>query len=242
MCKGLVIMSRHCTFCGSKLEDGAKICTNCGKMVPIASSVQKRGEQEYIDRSRIQGIPKRVYEHPKRAEAEERMRREQEARNARRARETARNRELSAQEHRRTPTEHSSSGKENYGNGKKIVKTVLKFAVILALIYFVLAFVRILGVRHSTYKFDTEMTLANENYGEAFDAYFKSGKWKYNIFKNQVSYEGTSESGDEYTMTFGKKKGQTIVRLMTKNGKKMASDSIMNDVMGMFMFEKKVTG
>ena len=67
-------MSRHCTFCGSKLEDGAKICTNCGKMVPIASSTQRRGEQEFIDRSRIQGIPKRVYEHPKRAEAEERMR------------------------------------------------------------------------------------------------------------------------------------------------------------------------
>ena len=58
-------MGRHCTFCGSKLEDGAKICTNCGKMVPIASSTQRCGEQEFIDRSRIQGIPKRVYEHPK---------------------------------------------------------------------------------------------------------------------------------------------------------------------------------
>ena len=48
---------------------------------------QRRGEQEFIDRSRIQGIPKRVYEHPKRAEAEERMRREQEARRVKRVRE-----------------------------------------------------------------------------------------------------------------------------------------------------------
>lgn len=94
-------MSRHCTFCGSKLEDGAKICTNCGKMVPIASSTQRRGEQEFIDRSRIQGIPKRVYEHPKRAEAEERMRREQEARRVERVRETDRNREMSAADYRR---------------------------------------------------------------------------------------------------------------------------------------------
>ena len=99
-------MSRHCTFCGSKLEDGAKICTNCGKMVPIAPSAQRRGEQEFIDRSRIQGIPKRVYEHPKRAEAEERMRREQEARRVKRVRETDRNREMSAADYRRTPTEH----------------------------------------------------------------------------------------------------------------------------------------
>lgn len=88
------------------------------KMVPIASSTQRRGEQEFIDRSRIQGIPKRVYEHPKRAEAEERMRREQEARKAKR-RETDRNIEMSAADYRRTPTEHSSSGKENYGKGKR---------------------------------------------------------------------------------------------------------------------------
>ena len=40
----------------------------------------------------------------------------------------------------------------------------------------------------------------------------------------------------------GKNDGQTVVRQMTKNSKKVASDSIMNDVMGMFMFEKKVTG
>ena len=119
-------MSRHCTFCGSKLEDGAKIYTNCGKMVPIASSTQRRGEQEFIDRSRIQGIPKRVYEHPKRAEAEERMRREQEARRVKRVRETDRNREMSAADYRRTPTEHSSSGKENYGKGKKVLKTCLR--------------------------------------------------------------------------------------------------------------------
>ena len=128
-------MSRHCTFCGSKLEDGAKICTNCGKMVPIASSTQRRGEQEFIDRSRIQGIPKRVYEHPKRAEAEERMRREQEARRVKRVRETERNREMSAADYRRTPTEHSSSGKENYGKGKKILKTLLKIAVVILVIY-----------------------------------------------------------------------------------------------------------
>ena len=44
------------------------------------------------------------------------------------------------------------------------------------------------------------------------------------------------------TMIFGKNDGQTVVRQMTKNSKKVASDSIMNDVMGMFMFEKKVTG
>ena len=56
------------------------------------------------------------------------------------------------------------------------------------------------------------------------------------------SYEGTSESGDDYVMIFGKNDGQTVVRQMTKNSKKVASDSIMNDVMGMFMFEKKVTG
>ena len=43
-------------------------------------------------------------------------------------------------------------------------------------------------------------------------------------------------------MIFGKNDGQTVVRQMTKNSKKVASDSIMNDVMGMFMFEKKVTG
>ena len=149
---------------------------------------------------------------------------------------------LSAADYRRTPTEHSSSGKEDYGKGKKILKTLFKITVVILVIYFVIAFVRIFSVRHSTYDFDTEMKLASENYGEAVDAYFKDGKWKYNIFKNQVSYEGTSESGDDYVMIFGKNDGQTVVRQMTKNSKEVASDSIMNDVMGMFMFEKKVTG
>ena len=152
-------MSRHCTFCGSKLEDGAKICTNCGKMVPIASSTQRRGEQEFIDRSRIQGIPKRVYEHPKRAEAEERMRREQEARRVERVRETDRNREMSAADYRRTPTEHSSSGKENYGKGKKILKTLFKITVVILVIYFVIAFVRIFSVKtfHLRFRYRNEI-------------------------------------------------------------------------------------
>ena len=232
-------MSRHCTFCGSTLEDGAKICTNCGKMVPIATSAQRRGEQEYIDRSRLQGMPKRVYEHPKRAEAEERMRREQTRPRGQAAQ--ARNREPSAADYRRTPTERSTSGKENYGKGKKIIKALLKIAVIIAIVYFVLAFVRIASVRRSSYDFDTQMAMTSENYGEAVDAYFKSGKWKYNIFKNQVSYEGTSQKGDDYVMIFGKKKGQTIVREMTIDGKNVGSSEIMTDVMGMFMAEKKVT-
>lgn len=55
--------------------------------------------------------------------------------------------------------------------------------MVILVIYFVIAFVRIFSVRHSTYDFDTEMKLASENYGEAVDAYFKDGKWKYNIFK-----------------------------------------------------------
>ena len=112
-------MSRHCTFCGSKLEDGAKICTNCGKMVPIASSTQRRGEQEFIDRSRIQGIPKRVYEHPKRAEAEERMRREQEARRVKRVRETDRNREMSAADYRRPQLNIQAAAKRIMARAKR---------------------------------------------------------------------------------------------------------------------------
>ena len=88
------------------------------------------------------------------------MRREQEARRVKRVRETDRNREMSASDYRRTPTEHSSSGKEDYGKGKKIIKTLFKITVVILVIYFVIAFVRIFSVRHSTYDFDTEMKLA----------------------------------------------------------------------------------
>lgn len=239
-------MSRHCTFCGSKLEDGAKICTNCGRIVSVNPAGQRQQfdqdeRQEYIDRSRMQSIPKRVYEHPKRAEAEERMRKEQEAKARRKRNAERRNPPPVNNGYERTPTEHDGSGKEKYGKKKKIIKRVLKIAIILFVIYFAIALFRVISVKLSTYKFETEMTLSNENYGQAINAYFQKGKWKYNIFKNEVSYQGTSQDGDKYVMTFKREDGQTIVNSMTINGEKVKTDMIMKTkVMGMFMAEEKI--
>lgn len=239
-------MSRHCTFCGSKLEDGAKICTNCGRIVPVNPAGQRcqydqNERQEYIDRSRMQSIPKRVYEHPKRAEAEERMRKQREEKARRKRNAERRNPPPADNGYERTPTEHNGSGKEKYGKKKKIVKRILKIAVILFAIYFAVALIMVFSVKLSTYEFETEMTLTNENYGQAINAYFKDGKWKYNIFKNEVSYQGTSQNGDKYFMTFKREDGQTIVDYMTVNGEKVKTDTIMKTkVMGMFMSEERV--
>lgn len=231
-------MSRHCTFCGSKLEDGAKICTNCGRIAPINPPGQRQQDerQEYIERSRMQSIPKRVYEHPKRAEAEERMRKQQEAKAYKRRV----NPPIIDKGNERTPTEHSGSGKEKYGRKKRIVKGLLKLVVILFVIYLAIALIRVFSVKLSSCDFETEMTLTNENYGQAINAYFKEGKWKYNILKNEVSYQGTAQNGDKYVMTFKREDGQTVVNYMTVNGEKVKTDAIKTKVMGMFMAEEKV--
>lgn len=236
-------MSRHCTFCGAQLEDGAKICTNCGRMVGASQSQRKQPRQEYLDRNRVQSIPKRVYEHPKRAEAEERMRREQQAR----ARRTQKSREQQFREaeqenYRRTPTEGNGTGKEKTVRRRRWIRRISRLVIVCAVIYFALGFFRVLTTAHSECKFDTEMTLTSTTYSQAFGTYFESGKWTYNIFKNRVTYTGTTESGDTYVMTFKRKSGKNVVNTMTINGEKVDADAINIKVMGMFMAEKKITG
>ena len=82
------------------------------------------------------------------------------------------------------------------------------------------------------------MKLSCETYGEAVDNFFEEGKWRYHISDNKVVYYGTTKEGEEYVMTFGKVNGDTVVKRLTIDGKKIDDDKVMElYVMQMFMAE-----
>lgn len=55
-------MGRICQSCHARIDDGMKICPNCGRIVP--------SERKEYDAAGRQPAPKRVYEHPKRQAAQ----------------------------------------------------------------------------------------------------------------------------------------------------------------------------
>lgn len=238
-------MAEYCTYCGMQLEEGAKLCTGCGRIVGIDNA--SGGAAQYTQR-RTQA-PRRVYEHPARAQRQQaqhpvRQRPPQQQRTVQQRAPQQRPQQQSQTPHRvqrQLPEEQAARHRSRKKSSKtktmvkKAVLTAVIAGVIIAAVYFVLAFVNITLIKHSGYDFDVPMELEQDNYGDAVEVYFKDGSWSFNLFTFTVSYEGKANNGDKYEMSFGHEDGQTVVTELRVNGKKIRKKDIMPlYIMGMF--------
>lgn len=251
-------MKEYCSYCGAVLEPNSKICTNCGKVVSSGNSRQRPNNQpqqfsqQGFDRRQAQQrprpvppqnqpAPQRVYEHPKRV-PQRQPQYEQQPQNRRKRPVQASNQlNYEAFSDGGHFEKNTSSGKEKRSKLKPLVWRIIKIALVVAVLYFAFSFVRIFMVSHAGYDFDTQMKLTSDNYGDAMDNFFTDGSWKFSLFKNEVSYEGT-KGGSEYVLTFERKSGQTVCSSLTIDGEAVKSDkSIETEIMGMFMAEKQTS-
>jgi len=247
-------MKKVCGYCGAMIEDGSKICTNCGKMIAAKGNAPKQGGLQF---SNYGGSAMPVQNKPEvRAPYMSKS-------NARQARQEADDRAYQragqpAGKHRtdsgydpvrqagqqKIPfVTNSSSGKEkNKSKVLPLVGTLVKIILVLLIIYVLFGFIRVMLVRTADYDFKLGegMKLECENYGEAMDNYFEKGSWRYHLKGNQVTYTGETKSGEKYELTFGKKDGQTAVTRLVIDGKPVDKEKIMDIyIMGMFMSSKE---
>ncbi len=221
-------MANRCTYCGSQLDEGVKLCPECGRLTGIDSAAPKRPA------TRQAPPPRRVYEHPVRAQRRQAAAQQQAAR--------PQQRPAPVQEPQRRRQPQADPRLQETAKKKKskhiiwsIVKKLLLAGIIVGAIYAALAFANITLIKRAGYDFDLPMELEQDNYGDAIDVYFKDGSWSFNLFTFTVSYEGRANNGKDYEMKFGREKGQVVVTEMRVNGKKINKKDIMPlYVMGMF--------
>lgn len=225
-------MKNFCTYCGAILDDDAKICTNCGRVVPKRNSSVKSfyrdAGQGNFSKSKREGRQMRSVEMPGSGSQVKKSSAQVEISPVERARvESLRYEEV------------SSSGKENLSHIKPVLIKLAKIIFVLLVAVFIFAVVRVLIVSHGTYKFNTEMKMESENYSQAFSNYFDEGHWKFNFRENQVYYVGTDDNGNKYEITFVMKNGNSTVDELEKNGEKLKGKNVTAELMGMFMAESK---
>ncbi len=246
-------MSNVCRYCGAKLDSAAMICTNCGKVVPAYnSSAKKQGYDQFGTPRQDQGAARDTVKTPYAATRSARQMQGVESGYAdtgkRRSSAPAGYDPVKAAQQQKVPfvTNASSGKRQNTSTLAPLVFNLIKILIVVAILYAGFVFVRVMLVKQAKYDFKLAegMTLASKNYGQAFDNYFKEGKWWYDFEKNIVTYEGTTSEGKVYKMTFGKVDGQTAVKTLYIDDKKIdnADGNIMkNYVLGMFMSEKEIT-
>ena len=223
-------MKQNCMNCGSVVEEGAKICPNCGRII-----MQNKEKPKYNTFSNGPSRKKTrtvnfeedtIYSSDllrKKKPPKEQSSFSPEQRAA-----------LENTKYQRT----NYSGRQNYGKIVPFVGKIIKIAIVLVLLYLLLCFVRVYSTKSANYKFDTKMDLPCDSYGEAFDAYFEDGSWHYRLTRNRVSYEGKLK-GKTYKMTFKKENGQVVVDTLYIDSEEIEKDKIMDDyVLGMFMSEE----
>ncbi|MDO4945184.1 MAG: zinc ribbon domain-containing protein [Ruminococcus sp.] len=243
-------MKKVCGYCGAVIDDGAKICTNCGKMIAGKGSAQKEGGLQFSNYGGssmpVQNKPDVRTPYMSKANAKH-ARQEADNRAYQRAGQSAQQRRTDngydpvrqAQQQRVPFVTNSSSGKEKSKSKiMPLIGKLVKIILVLFILYALFGFIRVMLVRSADYDFKLGegMKLECENYGEAMDNYFEKGKWRYHLKGNCVTYTGETKSGEEYELTFGKKNKQTAVTKLVIDGKAVDKDKIMDIyIMGMFM-------
>lgn len=221
-------MKRNCMNCGALLEDGAKICSNCGRMVydgnknvqaaRLRASKGRASGSKGRQSADISEYSSALKTKPRRGGAD-----------------LGRDPGLENLKFQKT----GGSGNSARGKLAPFAGKILKIILVLAIAYFAFAFIRITMTKNSTYKFETDMELPCEDYGEAMDSYFEDGGWHFELFRNRVSYKGTIKK-KKYLLTFKRENGQTVVDMLTIDGEEVDKDIIMEEyVLGMFMSGEK---
>ena len=251
-------MSETCKFCGALIEEGAQICTNCGKVIPkkrgvirkkresqfsaINSSVYKNNPVQTDDRHRFEptmASSNQVYSKERKRVSRntfERNRRAQKTENLMQ-RDFANN-NFDAQASGLRPLEvETSSGNAGKSKLHPILNKIGWCIVLVVFLYFAYGGIRILITKNATYSFNLEGTkpLVAEDYGDAMYNYFESGWWHYRFTKG-VYYTGETKNGDKFELYFDKRDGKTVVIKLVHNGETYQGEKLMSTwIMGMFM-------
>ena len=243
-------MKKTCRYCGAYIDNNAKLCTNCGKIVKMPKEQTFSAAVDYDKVVKELTPPKKEGRQMRAAQTVPKtsMKSADAGYEQHKAKENVAHRSYSnspvspkkrAEAEKLKYSEYGTSGKENASKIMPILKKAAKIAVIIFAIYFVFAFIRIFMISQGNYDFGNGLTMTNSNYSQAVSNYFEDGKWRFRLFKNQVYYEGTQKNGDKYLMTFKYKSGEVIVDSLYINDKEIPKKDIMdNYIMGMFMSEK----
>jgi hypothetical protein len=238
------VMKKVCSYCGALMEEGAKICTNCGKVVPSQNkTASQSGQFNNFDDSYNEKRTASTRNAP-RVNPQDSLRKKSTGGTPSEAK---RNKVVDsdydpvrqARQERIPFVTNASSGKqENSSKIMPIIGMLVKIIIAVAVLFVGFSFVRCYLVSSKGYDFklDESITLNSDTYGDAFDNYFEEGKWRYHIKGNKVVYTGTTKDGETYEMYFGKYAGQTAVTRLTIDGKSVDEDKIMQlYIMPMFM-------
>ncbi|MBR1862965.1 MAG: zinc ribbon domain-containing protein [Ruminococcus sp.] len=247
-------MKINCRFCGALIDSSAKICPGCGRVAPAFRGSEKKEMKQFGD-SNDTGLTPNAKNTPitaSHASVREGRRMETPDENYGKPggkKDHADFDHVKAAQEQRVPFAHNtSSGKfENRSSASAGVGVAIKIIVLLVIAFIVYSLVRVMQVKKAGYDFELEegMTLPNSTYSQAFENYFESGKWRFDITGNCVTYKGRNSKGQKFEMEFGKV-GQKIavVELYIDGEMITGTDNIMdNYILGMFMSERgKIDG
>ena len=209
-------MGRICQSCHARIDDGMKICPNCGRIVPA--------EKNRSDAVGYQPAPKRVYEHPKRRSSTPPPAQAQPC-----SAKVSNERKKSSY-----PAHPQETGRKKKRSKLGLLWKLLKAALIVLAVYAVIFAAQVFRIRHSSYDFSLEMKMTHENYGEAIDEYFESGSWSYNPFTFTATYTGENSRNEEYEIKFKAALGVNI-KSIAIDGEQVKKDDSETKIMGMFI-------
>ena len=246
-------MKINCRFCGASVDSSAKICPGCGKVMPAYHGVEAGEGSQFSNSNKRDGLTNNRIR-TQTPYAANRSGRQMDKLDPNYGTKKARREHLPDNYDPRKEgikqqpfTTGTGTGKQAYvsklGNG---IGYFFTFILIIMIAFIMYATARVLAVTRSSYDFElgSGMHLANKNYGEAFDAYFKEQHWWFDITCNKVTFRGTNSNGEEYEMWFGRTAdGQTAVKELYIDGQKVFNENnrIMEAyILSAFMTEKDI--
>ena len=195
-------MKQTCMNCGTVVDENAKICPGCGRVIMHSR-----------DSANAYGTA--IHQYKKKGGAASAVQEENDffyssdllkPKNTRSTITPQQRAEAESLKYHRT----GYSGRQNYGRLVPFFSKVFKVLFVIVLIYIAICFLMVNSVKSKSYNFGKEMNLSCGDYNEAVDAYFDEGSWHYSILRNMTSYEGTHDD-KKYKLVFKKEDGQVTV-------------------------------
>ncbi len=217
-------MSERCSACNALIDEGMKICPNCGRLI---SSIGDK--HEYQPRKRQQVRPagaavKKSSRPPAKQQARPQPQRAKAAPKA-----------AAAHKPKKKPApQRQAEQADELPRWSLIVRRLVVILVAAAVIYFGLFGLQVFRIRHSSYRFDTEMKLSSSNYGEAFDSSVQEGGWSYNPFTFGMTYRGRHD-GKDIAVHFSAGISVTVKSITVGEEEKTTDEQIHNYLMGLFI-------
>ncbi len=218
-------MPDRCLSCGAILPEGAKLCTNCGKIVsksfrPVSEQVQVRKPSPTVQ------TDARIFEHkPTPTAVTEKIE----------VQETAGERDSAShtqhwEHHARKPVRRK---KKKNTRLKVLAAAVIVAAVVCVSFLTVIRALRIREIKKTKPVIETSAKMSFDNFGEAAENFFDEPDWEYSFFTNTVTVSGENK-GTEYEFVFKPNDEQVVSSVRV--GKDEFDDKKEIDILVMRMF------